>query len=97
MNVEQYFNTEVEFEEFIKDDDNKTLAQSYNEAIKIKVRIEGKTRYIRNDYNQMTVSEQSFMTVHPVKVKDRINGQYVVAVAPIYDFDGSLIYYEAFV
>lgn len=97
MNVEQYFNTEVDFEEFIKDDDNKTLAQSYNEAIKIKVRIEGKTRYIRNDYNQMTVSEQSFMTVHSVKVKDRINGQYVVAVTPIYDFDGSLIYYEAFV
>lgn len=96
MNVGCYFNTTVEYEEYLGNK-NKFMMDAYEEALPIKCRIEGKVRYIRNESNELTVSEQSYWTLHNVKVKDKIQGQYVIAVMPIYDFDGSLVYYEAFV
>lgn len=94
MLVDIYFNTDVEYEEYLGNN-NKTMYDEYANKINIKCRIEDKQRFIRNLENYVSLSEQTYLTTYPVKVKDRLNGQYITSVKIIYSFEGDIIYREA--
>lgn len=67
------------------------------QEIEIKTRISGGDRFYRNEDNQISVAERVYKTLYPVKIKDVLNGQTVVYVKTIYEFDGSLAYYKVYV
>lgn len=67
------------------------------EPITIKTRISGGDRFYRNKDDQISVAERVYKTLYPVKVKDILNGQTVVYVKTIYEFDGSLAYYKVYI
>lgn len=96
IDYETYFNQTAELSEFISSD-NEYGQEEYTDPITIKCRIEGRRRFFRNDDDSLSVSEQSYWTTHPVKVRDRIDNQYVRFAEYIYDFDGSILYVEAYV
>jgi hypothetical protein len=95
MNVTDYFNNKCNYQKCLGKDDE-TNMEIYDTVKEVSCRIEGKTRYIRNTDNSLTVSEQTFWITEDVKVRDKINNQYIIGVSPIYNFDGSLIYNEAY-
>ena len=93
MDVSMYLNTEVDYEEYIGNN-NRYLSDEYKDAVKLKCRLEGNLKFVRDKDSQMQYSEQTYWSIYPIKVKDKINGQYVRSVNPIYEFDGSIVYYE---
>jgi hypothetical protein len=95
MNIEKYLNQEAQFQEYLGNDNDYNV-EEYADEITIKCRIEGERKFIPDKDGALVVSTQSFWTLHPVKERDKLNGQYVKNVSYIYDFDGSLLYMEAY-
>lgn len=96
MYVDCYFNTDVKFEKYLGNN-NKNRMDTYAEPKTIKCRLENKKVFIRNTSNEQVLSKQLFMTSQEINVKDKLNGQYIESVDTMYDFDGNIIYYEAYV
>lgn len=57
--------------------------------------ISGRHTLIRNTTGEATVSEQTVLTMAPVKVGDIINGHEVISVQQYNELDGTGTYYEA--
>lgn len=91
------FNQEATLQESVETDSAYTSDDYSEDTITIKVRISGGDRFYYNDDNQLLIAERVYKTLHPVKPKDLLNGQVVVYVKTIYEFDGSLAFYKVYV
>lgn len=96
IDYNEYFNQPSELIQVSESDSNYSPDIITSDPITIMTRISGGDRFYRED-NQWAISEKTYKTLYPVNVKDIINGQTVVFVKPIYEFDGSLAYYKAYV
>ena len=96
LNISKYFNQQVEFKQYLGNSNDYNI-EEYAEPIKIKCRIEGERKMLADKDGTLVVSTQSFWTLHPVKERDKLNGQYIKQVAYIYDIDGTLLYTEAYI
>lgn len=92
-----YFNQECKLYKHIVSDSDFAPDELSTEPITILTRISGGERFYRNEDNQLTVAERVYKTLYPVAVKDVIDGQTVVYVKAVYEFDGSLAFYKVFV
>jgi hypothetical protein len=96
MDINGYLTGKAKWEKYLGND-NEYSIESYEAPVDIATRIEGGNRYIRNAEGALEVSEMCYWSTEDVKLKDKINGQEVKSVKPIYDFDMTLIYKEVYV
>lgn len=65
------------------------------ETKEILARIDGIRRFVQNEKGASKYSQQTYITLEEVSEGDRIDGQFVFSVNILYDFDGSILHYEA--
>lgn len=97
INYSEYFNQTSSLVVVTPSNSNYSPDDISEHEFKIMTRISGGDRFYRNEENQVSVAERVYKTLYPVKIKDILNGQVVVYVKPIYEFDGSLAYYKVYV
>lgn len=97
IDYDDYFNQEAELQIVTKSKSDFSPDNVSEEIIKIKVRISGGDRFYRDKDSQLNVAEQVYKTKYPVKTKNILNGQTVVFVKTVYEFDGTVAYYKVYV
>lgn len=95
MNITKYLNNTALLEEYLgKDADFGT--PMYADETEIPVRIDGERKYYMREDTTMAISDLQYISTTPIKVQDKINGQIVESVSIMYNFDGSVNHYEAY-
>lgn len=97
IDYSSYFIQDAELIVVSESDSDYSPDATYSEPINIKVRISGGEQFFRKETNQISISEKVYKTLYPVKLKDILNGQTVETVKTVYELDGSLAYYKAYV
>lgn len=97
IDYSEYFNQTVILKTVTSSNSKYSPDDVSETEIKIKARISGGDRFYKNEDNQISVAERVYKTLYPVKIKDILDGQVVVYVKTIYEFDGSLAYYKVYV
>lgn len=97
IDYDRYFNQDCSLVRVTASDSKYSANEVSEETLTIKVRISGGDKFYRNSDDQISVAERVYKTLFPVRLGDILNGQSVVHVKTIYEFDGSLAFYKVYV
>ena len=95
MNYNTYMTMKATYIPMTETLDPDTGVRKKGQQTEIACFIYGKHKLVRNTTGEATVSEQTVLTMTPVKVGDIINGHEVMSVQQYNEFDGTGTYYEA--
>lgn len=95
IDYESYFNQNAYWKE--KLGSTEFSAESFSTSEKsIKVRVCRKSEFYRNQDDVMTVANQVYKTLTPVKAGDMVDGLIVKGLKTVTEFDGTLAYYKIY-
>ena len=102
IDYDSYFNVTCDYQEYIdnsasEDNNNEDQVPYYNSVESIDCRISGTRDYIPGDDGTESMSSMTYKTIKKIKQRDKINGQIVLRVKPVYEFDGEISMYKAYV
>lgn len=92
--ISGYLKIPVEHRKFLSDD-NDFNAPEYSDSVTIMCRKEGRRKYIISENQTSAVDVLVYITLEKIRVRDLLDGQVVLSVNTIYNFDGSISHYES--
>ena len=94
-NLQKYLNQTASLE--IKSGVDRYGHQSYSNAVTIPVRREGKIKLVRNTNGEEVTSTTTIFSTTQIQPLDKIDGNEVINVSEMVNYEGTIIGWECFI